>query len=579
MELTRNSTLINKKFREFFIPTVLTNMSLTLSFVLNNIIVGNLLGPYQMASLNVVLPLIQLYTAIAILFGIGASLIMAIAKGERNNTYSDRIFTASILSILGISVIMTLLQHLFTDEILSTLTDNDTIYAYAKEFYKYLLWGTPFYIILLMITFCIRIDGWAKLSSLILITSNAVSIALNFILIKYFGFSLDAAGISMLTGYAVATLLLIPYVFSKARGIHLNLHFAHGIKEICKYTWSVTKQGFPAALGNSLIMLKILALNHITDNVDGNLGLVIFTVCISCWSFVSMAIAGSAQTMVPILATLYGEKDFKGVRIVFNTTLAVMLSLCAICILYMNIFPADVLNIFGVDSGYAVANGIPAIRIFSVSLLGTAVSFLFLYYYTTIGKRTLSIVISLCEGFLIIVPLAYILGRLFGITGVWYSFIICEILTIAIIYSYTRFTGRAGNKNTGYGIMQVPVRADGEILNLSVNGLAAYAGEVSDKIRKELVKNGADEITAREAYIVTEREMINICKTGKKGDSMNIDIRVCASEGNILILIRDNGCFRNTANDSIPYPEQIIPAGIEYNSVLGLNYTTITINK
>lgn len=45
-----------------------------------------------------------------------------------------------------------------------------------------------------------------------------------------------------------------------------------------------------------------------------------------------------------------------------------------------------------------------------------------------------SLVISLCRYVIIIIPVAYILGRLFGGEGVWNAFWITEVITAVISY-------------------------------------------------------------------------------------------------------------------------------------------------
>lgn len=41
----RSGTLVSKKFREFFLPTVLASMASQLGTIINGIIVGNLISP------------------------------------------------------------------------------------------------------------------------------------------------------------------------------------------------------------------------------------------------------------------------------------------------------------------------------------------------------------------------------------------------------------------------------------------------------------------------------------------------------------------------------------------------------
>ena len=60
-----SGTLINKKFREFFLPTVLASMAAQLGTILNGIIVGNLINSQAMAAVSACLPLNQITYALA----------------------------------------------------------------------------------------------------------------------------------------------------------------------------------------------------------------------------------------------------------------------------------------------------------------------------------------------------------------------------------------------------------------------------------------------------------------------------------------------------------------------------------
>lgn len=53
MELRRNDRLITKKYKEYFIPTILMTMSSSMAIIVDGIIVGNLLGANALAAVNV----------------------------------------------------------------------------------------------------------------------------------------------------------------------------------------------------------------------------------------------------------------------------------------------------------------------------------------------------------------------------------------------------------------------------------------------------------------------------------------------------------------------------------------------
>jgi len=94
MELTykKSGKLVSQKFREFFYPTVLASMAAQLGTIINGIIVGNLISPHAMAAISACMPLSQITYALAVLISIGASGLIAIAAGKRDNEEANFIF-------------------------------------------------------------------------------------------------------------------------------------------------------------------------------------------------------------------------------------------------------------------------------------------------------------------------------------------------------------------------------------------------------------------------------------------------------------------------------------------------------
>ena len=50
--LGRNAVTVNKKYTEYFLPTVLTAMATNIAMIVDSIIAGNLLGQNSLAAIN-----------------------------------------------------------------------------------------------------------------------------------------------------------------------------------------------------------------------------------------------------------------------------------------------------------------------------------------------------------------------------------------------------------------------------------------------------------------------------------------------------------------------------------------------
>lgn len=84
MELIRNSKIIDKKYKEFFIPTILTAMSSSLILMADSIFVGNMLGANELAAVNCCIPIQQVFLTVSELLGLGGSTAISVATGMCN---------------------------------------------------------------------------------------------------------------------------------------------------------------------------------------------------------------------------------------------------------------------------------------------------------------------------------------------------------------------------------------------------------------------------------------------------------------------------------------------------------------
>jgi Na+-driven multidrug efflux pump len=429
---TRHSALLDRKYREFFIPTILMAMTLTMSIVVDSIIVGNMLGATALAAVNLVLPVVMVYNTVAVCLGLGAATHISIAKGKREPDYANAVFTVVIFGLLAGGFLLLACQSGFLDNIVQLLAREESLRPLVKSYLHVLVWGTPIIILVPGLAYCLRVDSQVKLASAVLIISNLVNLALDLIYMGPLKLGIAGSSLATVSGYITGGLCLLPYVFNQKRTLRFQAALAAAPAQIIRLLGKIVKTGFPAAMGSILITFKILCVNHIVLAVAGESALIAFSICLSCLSFVSMFISGAAQAMTPIVGVLYGEKDYRGVYFVIRRALITLLAASIVSTLLIETMPAQILGIFGVRDAADIAAGVPAIRLFSLSLIGTSITFLSMYYYLTIGLTKLSTAISFVQG-AGVVPLAIVMAEIMGISGVWIAFPLAELVTIAMI--------------------------------------------------------------------------------------------------------------------------------------------------
>lgn len=68
IKLSRNAVTVNKKYNEYFLPTVLTAMATNIAMIVDSMLAGNMLGKNSLATINLMSPVSQLYFSLTILF-------------------------------------------------------------------------------------------------------------------------------------------------------------------------------------------------------------------------------------------------------------------------------------------------------------------------------------------------------------------------------------------------------------------------------------------------------------------------------------------------------------------------------
>lgn len=104
-------------------------------------------------------------------------------------------------------------------------------------------------------------------------------------------------------------------------------------------------------------------------------------------------------------------------------------------LIIMEMLPVQLISAF-VPSEEMFSLGITALRILGLSFVFGGISVMTCYALQGFSRGISSLVISALRQVIILLPLASVLGKVIGINGIWWSFLISETVTVilAIIY-------------------------------------------------------------------------------------------------------------------------------------------------
>lgn len=578
----RKYDLLSSKFNEFFFPTLMTSMAGNICLFIDSIIVSFLIGAVNLSAIQVASPLITFVNLIYWTIGLGGSVLCSIAKSEFDEEKSNSLFSVSIISLIALGILVLILGLLTKGTLIPMLTTSPQIIPLVDEFFTVLLFGMPFLCYLMSLSYFVRADGLPNLAFRSILLSNIVNIIMDFVYIKVFGLGIGGAALATATGYAIGSIYVTTYFFKSERTLKFYKLGRIKLSNAFSYFKDIAISGFSSASTQLFFTLQLIIYNAVIGVALGKFGLTAYSVCRSCSFIIYIFLIGASQTMSPIVSVYYQEEDYDGVNYVVKRALKIALASSIVLILIFTLMPQTVLTLYSVKDPAVQPVVVNALRIFMLSFVGVAITFLFTFYTQAIKRNRLSLSTSIIEGFIAPIGLLFILNAMIGSNGIWISFVGAEVITIAYIFIVTRYISKKTNGEYGGFFINKRVRSS-EVLDLTVEANLNDAVKVSHDVEKYLKDLN---ISAEKAVIIglsIEEMLVNIINTNENLDS--IDVLVKIQEENILVAIKDLGVEFNPVieNDNLEFDNisvlNKIADKIDYSRVLGLNSTVITIKN
>ena len=571
----RNYNLLRSKFKEFFLPTLFTSMAGNICLFVDGLIVTFLIGAGNLAPIQSVAPVITFVNLIYWMIGLGGSVLCSVSKAEFDDKKSNSYFSVSITSLLTIGFLITIIGVLFSNNIAQLLCISQPELAPSvNQYFLALIIGMPFLCYMMSLSYFIRADGIPTLPFRAILVANIVNICFDIIYIKYMGMGLAGAALATSTGYIVGSIIISYYFFKPERTLKfLKLK----VKSIVDYLKKITKSGFSSASTQLYLTLKLFIINVLVGMYLGKSGIVAFGICYNSLFILYIFLIGTAQTMSPIVSVYFKEEDYSGVNYIINRSLKiVVIASLALSILFV-VCPQALLLLYSVKDPSDVPIVLNAVRIFAVSYVGTAITFLYTFYSQAIQKNQLSTIISLLEGFVCPIGFAVVFSFIIGGNGIWISFAIAEAVTILFILAYSRYINKKTHgEYSGFFINKH--NDDEKVFEHTINGNVDEAVNLAREVQEYLSGNKSAALVA----LAIEEMLVNIININDSVDTIDVIVR---NDDNILISIKDTGIDFNPVveNDNLEFDNigvlNNIADNIDYSRVLGLNSTVITIKN
>ena len=510
--MERNAYLIQKKIRQYILPGVLMTVAMQLGNVVDGMIVGNLLGSEAMAAIELSMPVLLTLQMPALMLAMGGAAEAAVLLGKRSLPEAGGVFSASLAAGAAVSLLFALLAPFLPGTLALALAGNEQMAALVEPYMAVNFGGIPILTIAIIFCYFMNADNHPQLGSALFIIANAVNLMLDIVFIKVFRMGMAGSALSTVMGYLVGMVTVIPYFRSDYRMLKLSHHTGTpggSGHQMAAYVKMAAVAGIPSAAFTLMSALASVIINSAIVRYLGNEPMAIYSVCANAVLIAELCVGGVIGLIPSIAGILYGERDYYGIRALCKKVLTYSYLTIAALLFVFLLFPQWIAGLFGIRDGELLVMCKLALRIFACGFPFYVYNKFLMSYYQTILQPGLSTVITVLQGFGVVVPLTLVGIFWMGLPGVCVAAVVSEVLTILVSVLY-RMGGQRAGRFPGGGRYMLPDIAEETCLDFSIENHLEDVIKLRDALFDFCKENGIGEKDAKMIGLALEEICANV---------------------------------------------------------------------
>ena len=395
------------------------------------------LGTKGLTALNLAFPMFCLMNGIGLMIGMGGGTCYSLARSRRETQRANQIFTNAAYLTFTASALFFFVGVFLSESLVRILGADDTMFALTNTYLKVMLLFAPAFFTNNLLQCFVRNDGNPALSMAAMITGSISNVILDYIFIFPLGMgifgSIFATGLSPI----ISIIVLSPYFLKGKNHFHFIRKFS------LQRVSNIVSNGIPPLVTEVSSGVVMFLFNFIILRLNGNTGVAAFGI-VSVISLVVIAIyTGLSQGIQPILSLNHGAGNKENVNTIrtYALTTALLLSVVLYSILFFGADPIAL--VFNSEKDMLLqALAIPGIRLYFLACPFIGFNLVTATYLISTEHPRPAQIISVSRGILILIPMAFLLSAIFGLTGVWCSYPLTEASVAIMAFIIYRKTAR-----------------------------------------------------------------------------------------------------------------------------------------
>ena len=402
---------IGKLLLRLALPTVTAQIINMLYNIVDRIYIGHIPeeGAMALTGVGVCMPLIMIVSAFAAFIGYGGAPRASIFMGKGDKEAAEKTLGNCFVAQILISIVLTVVLLLWNRDFLLAFGASENTVQYGVDYMNIYALGTIFVEMTLGMNAFITAQGFAKTGMLSVLIGAVTNIVLDPVFIFGFDMGVQGAALATILSQALSCAWVLAFLFGKKTHLRIRRDCLALKKEIILPSMALGLSTFVMQSSESIISI---CFNSSLLKYGGDIAVGAMTILTSVMQFAMLPLQGLGQGAQPIISYNYGAQNVGRVKATFRLLLKCSLCYSIVFWALVMLFPQGFAAMFTTDAALLEFTK-TALRIYMACLFMFGIQIACQMTFTSLGNAKASIVVAVMRKFILLLPLIYIMPRLF----------------------------------------------------------------------------------------------------------------------------------------------------------------------
>lgn len=429
MEEQKMGTMpVNKLLLTMAAPMILSMIIGAMYNIVDSIFVSNY-SEDALTAVSLAFPIQNIIVAFGTGVGVGVNALLSRLLGEKKQDAVNQTALHGLLMSFLVYFILLLFGIFGVKWFYGIQTKESAICSMGTSYLSIICIFSFGQIFQLVLEKLLQSTGRTTYTMITQITGAVLNIILDPILIfGYFGLpALGTAGAAIATVIGQIIAMILGVIFNLRYNKEIQFSF-HNWKPEAYYLKSICSVGIPAGITMLISSVMSFGINKILLTFSTTAAAV-FGAYFKLYTFVSMAAFGLNSALLSIVAYNLGTGKHDRIRQSIRLSCIYSAAIGLVGLILLQLLPEQLMQAFNASDAMT-SIGVAALRIISTSFVFACISIMVCYALQGLSIGLPSMIVSAARQVIFLLPLAYVLGKVMGITGVWTAFPITEAVVM-----------------------------------------------------------------------------------------------------------------------------------------------------